>query len=145
MARKHEKQQTQMAEEADATFQEVFSQTSSTDSVKLLPWCVSSTFPLCYMNKVLATAVQQREDIPATTTMLELEGSQAPTLPDSPAHQTGTPPLPVPPLLDIPLVGTPPVGCPFGGFIDGPTQKKWDCSSSGALGDQCNKQTHVDS
>ena len=45
----------------------------------------------------------------------------------------------------FPFVGTPPVGCPFTGFIVGPIQKKWDHSSSGALGDQCNKQTHVDS
>ena len=38
LARKHEKWGAQMAKEADATFHEVFSQTSSTDMVKLLPW-----------------------------------------------------------------------------------------------------------
>ena len=55
LARKHEKWQAQMAQEADATFQEVFSQTNLTDSVKLLSQCVSSAVPLHYMNEVLAT------------------------------------------------------------------------------------------
>ena len=63
-ARKHEKWQALMAEEAEANFQEIFSQTSSTNLVNLLPWCVSSAFPPCYMNEVLATTAQQKEDIP---------------------------------------------------------------------------------
>ena len=76
---------------------------------------------------------------------LATEGSQAPDLSDSPAHQTGTPPLLVLPFLDIPFVCTCQVGHPFAGIIAGPTQKKWDCSSSNTLGDQCNKWTHFDS
>ena len=127
-----------MAEKANATFQEVFSQTSSTDLVKLLPWCISSAITLCYMNEVLATTAQQREIVPVTTTIPEPEGSQTLAPSDSPAHQTGTPPLPVPPLWDILFVGTPPVGCPFARFIVSPMQKRWDCSSSGTLGDQHN-------
>ena len=123
LARKHEKQWAQMAEETDATFQEVFSQASSTDMVKLVPWCISSAIPLCYMNEVLATMVQQREDIAVTTTAPEPEGSQALAPSDSPSHQTGTPHLPVPPLLDIPFVGTSLVGCPFTGFIVDPYRK----------------------
>ena len=79
-----------------------------------------------------------------TTIIPKLEGSQALAPSESQVHQTGTPPQ-VTSLQDIPFVGTPPVGCPFARFIVSPRQKKWDCSSSGTLSDQCNKQTHVDS
>ena len=117
-ARKQEKQWAQMA------FQEVFSQVSLTNSTKLLPWYVSSTVPLPYMTKPLATTAWQEEDTPVTTTVCKLEGSQAPDPSDSPAHQTGTPPLPAPPFLDIPIVGTPLVGHPFAGFIASPHTEK---------------------
>ena len=85
--------QAQMAEEADTTFQEVFSQASSTDSIELLLWCISSTVCLCYMSEVLATTTQQEEDIPGTITVPKLEDLQAQDPADSPAHQAGTPPL----------------------------------------------------
>ena len=63
MAMKHEDQRVRMAEEVDATFWEVFSETSSTDSVRLLPWCISTaTNPgaihICYMSEALATTIQ---------------------------------------------------------------------------------------
>ena len=45
-----------MVWEGDHTFQEVFSMTSSADSVKLLPWCISTGFPLCHMDDALAAA-----------------------------------------------------------------------------------------
>ena len=145
LARKHERWQAQMAEQADSTFQEVFSQWNSTDLINLILWCVSSAVSLHYMSEALATTASQEEDVPVTVTVPELEGFQAPDPSDSPAHQTGTPPLPVHPFLDIPFVGAPPNGHPFAGFIAGPMQRKWDCSSSDTLGDQCDKQTHVDS
>ena len=145
LARRHEIWQAQMAKEVDATFQEVFSQASLTDSIKLLPWCISSTFPLCYMSEALATTMQQDEDIPTSTTVPEPEGSLAPGPSNTPAHQTGPLLLPVPPLPDIPFVGTPSNGCPFAGFIASPTQKKWDQSSSNSLGNHHNKRTHVGS
>ena len=129
----------------DAILQELFSQTDSTNSVKLVPWCVSTVVPLNYMNKALATAVQQRENSPATTTAPESDGSQALASSDSPAHQVGSPPLPVPPMLDIPFVGTPTVSFPFAGFMVNPMHIKGDCSLSGTPGDQCRKQIHVDS
>ena len=59
LARKHERRWAQMAKEADATFQEVFSQVSLTDLIKLLPWCISSTLTLLYMSDALATPAQQ--------------------------------------------------------------------------------------
>ena len=134
-----------MTEEADTTFQKVFSQKHLTDSVKLLPSCISSAIPLPYMSKVLATTAWQREDVPVTTTTPEPEGSQALASSGSPAHWTGTPPLPVPLLQDTPFVGTPPVAHPFAKFIVSLMQKKQDCSSSGTPCDQHNKWTHIDS
>ena len=109
LARMHERQQAWMVEEADATFQEVFSQVRLTDLIKLLPWCISSTVPLHYISRSLATTAQQDEDIPATTTVSDPEGSLALGPSSSPACPTGTLPLPVPPLRNIPFVGTPPV------------------------------------
>ena len=77
LARRHKRQQAWVVKQADATFQEVFSQMTLTDLIKLLPQCVSSTVPLCYMSRVLATTMQQDEDVPATTTVSEWEGSLA--------------------------------------------------------------------
>ena len=37
--------------------QEVFSMTSLADSVKLLPWCISSGIPLHHMDNALAAAM----------------------------------------------------------------------------------------
>ena len=73
MVAKHEDQQTNMAEEVDATFQEVFSKTSSAQSVKLFLWCISTTanpgmIPICYMNEALATTMQCRVDTPVAAT-----------------------------------------------------------------------------
>ena len=42
MATEHEDQKARRAEEVDATFWEVFSETSSIDLVRLLPWCIST-------------------------------------------------------------------------------------------------------
>ena len=134
-----------MAKEADTTFQGVFSQASSTYSNKLLPWCVSSAVPLQYMSKVLATTVQEEEDVPVVITVPDPESSQTPNLSDSLACSTGAPPLPVSPFLYILFVGTLLLGYPFTEFIAGPTLKKQDHSPSGTLRDEHNKQTCVDS
>ena len=101
-----------MGEEVDATFQEVFSETSSIDSVGILPWCISTTanlggLPACYMSKALATTMQQRVGASVAATTPESWGSQALASMSSPACQTETPPLPILPMSDIPLIGTP--------------------------------------
>ena len=108
---KHVDKQARMAEEVDATFQEVFPETSSTDLFRLLPWCISivnnpDVIPIHYMSEVLATIMQQEVDAPTATTTPESKDSQAPASMSSPACQTGTPSLPFLPMLDIPLVGT---------------------------------------
>ena len=63
MAAKHEEWQARMEEEVDTTFWEVFSETSSINSVWLLLWCISTAtnpgaLPTCYMSKALATTMQ---------------------------------------------------------------------------------------
>ena len=45
------------------------------------------------MSDVLATAMQQEEDVPAAIAVLEPEGSQVPDPSDSPACQTESLPL----------------------------------------------------
>ena len=131
-----------MIEQTDATFQEIFSQVSLADYIKLLPWCVSMAVPLFYMSRTMATAMQQDEDVPAES---EPEGSLTLGPSSSPVHPPRTAPLSVPPLPDIPFVGTPPVGHPFTEFLAISTQKKQDHCSSGSLNNNCNKRTHVDS
>ena len=84
-ARRHERWWAQMIEQTDATFQEAFSQASSADSIKLLPWCISMAVPLCYMSGTMATAMQQDEDISAAS---EPEGSLTPGPSSSPVHPT---------------------------------------------------------
>ena len=55
MERRHEQEQARMDWEGDYTFQEVFSMTSSAESVKLLLWCISTTdIPFHHMDDALA-------------------------------------------------------------------------------------------
>ena len=112
-----------MDKQEDATFQEVFSQVRLADSIKLLPWCISSTVPLCYMNGPLATTAQQDEDVPATTTASDPEDSMVAAPSNGQACPPRTLPLPVLPLPDIPFVGSPVVGHPFAKFLAIPTQE----------------------
>ena len=116
--------------------QEVFSQVGLEDSIKLLPWCVSSTVPLHYMSEMMATAMQQDEDVPAAS---EPEGWPAPgpsciQLIHLELHHFQYLPYQISPL-----------GCPFAEFLAVSTQKKWDCPSGSSLDNHCNKRTHVDS
>ena len=112
-----------MAQEANTTFQKVFSLVTSTDSIKLLSWCVSSTVPFSYMGEALATAMQQDEKVLTTAAAPEPEGSPALGPSSRPAFPTGTPPTSVPLLPDIPFVGTPPMMHPFLGPLPAPHQK----------------------
>ena len=150
MTMKHEDQWARMAKEVDATFwEEVFSETRLTDSVRLPPWCISTTaipgaISICYMSEALATTVQWRADAPVAATAPELKGPQAPASMSSPAHHTEIPPLPILPMSDIPVIGTPPVGYSLVGFIVNPLHKKWDHSSNGAPSEWLDKRTHAE-
>ena len=63
-ARRDARQWAQMIYQTEATFQEVFSQASLTEAVKLLPWCVSTAVPFCYISRAVTIAAQQDEGIP---------------------------------------------------------------------------------
>ena len=128
--------QARMAEEVDATFHEVFSNISSADSVRLIPWCISTTaipdvIPIHHLSEALATTMQPEEM--AVAPAPGSEGSLGPT--SSPAHHSETPPPPILPLSDVAYISTPPVGCSLVGFLINPQHPKQDCSPSGALSD----------
>ena len=83
-ARRHKRGWAQMVKQTDTTFQVVFFQASLANSIKLLPWCISSTVPLCYMSRALATTMQQDEYVPGITTASKPDGSPAPGPSSSP-------------------------------------------------------------
>ena len=98
---------------------------SPMESIKLLPWSISSAVPSQYISEPLVTTPQQGENAPATTAMPEPIESITLGHSGSPALHSETPPPIIPLLLDLPLVGTPPVGHPFAEFLATSTQKKW--------------------
>ena len=135
LATKHEDWWARIAEEVGTTLFEVFSKTNSTDSVRLLPWCISTvaspgTIPMHYMSEALATTVQWRLDAPAVTTTCGSKGSQAPASMSSLACQCTVHPVllhlfPFFPCWTFPLL-TPPAGCSLVRFIIDPQHKKWN-------------------
>ena len=50
-----------MIHQTDTTLQEVLSQASSMEAIKLLPWCISAVVPFCYISRAATMAVQQDE------------------------------------------------------------------------------------
>ena len=75
MATQHDNWQVRM-EEVDATFCEVFSDTRSAESVRLLPWCISTlanpdVIPVHHLSEVLATTVQPGVDAPVAAPLLQ--------------------------------------------------------------------------
>ena len=52
-----------MIDQTNATLQEVLSQASSTEAIKLLTWCVSVAVPLSYINEAESMAAHQEEGI----------------------------------------------------------------------------------
>ena len=149
MATKHEECWARMEEEMDATFWEVFSETSSIDSIRLLLWCISTpanpgALPACYLCEALATTVQWRVEIPMPATAPESGVPQAQVSMSRPAHQTKTPPHPILPLSNIPLIGTHPVGHSLTRLLVDPQHTKWDHSPNGASNNQPGKRAHTE-
>ena len=132
-ARRHTRQRAQMIDQTDASFQEVLSQVSSTEAIKLLPWCISVAVPFCYVSEATTMATQQDEDVSTIS-------GPCPTVPEPcdlpvpcpsrvPMPPMATSPLPVSSLPDIPLAGTPLLGHPFA-CLAIPSKGKWDYSPS---------------
>ena len=138
-----------MTDQTDATFQEVFSQFSSTEAVKLLPWCVSLAVPFHYISGTMTTAAQQDENIPTvpqpcpTAPKPESYGSPTPGTFGSPIPPPRASPLPVSSLPDIPLVGTPLVGCPFSDFLAVSSEGKQSHPPSSSPGHHDPRKTYV--
>ena len=122
MAKKHEQKWAKMAQKGHATFKEVFAMTSIMESIKLLPWCISSAVPSQYISEALAATVQLGENAPATTAAPKPKESTTQGPSGSPAHHSETPPI-IPLLFDLPFMGTLLVRHPFGEFLTTSTQK----------------------
>ena len=131
MERKYEQEWARMTREGVHTFQEVFSMTGLAESIKLLPWCISTGIPLCHMGDALMATEQQGKTAPATADANGPEEPSAPGLSSSPACSLETlpPAIPFPP--DLPFEGAPSVGCPFFESLAGPSQKMMVYSPSG--------------
>ena len=117
---------------------------SLAESKKLLPWCISSGVPFCYMDDTLVTTVLQGKNATATTAAPRPEKPPAPGFSSSPTHLTETPPV-ILLLPDLPFVGSPHVRHPFFESAAGPLQEKWDHSPIGSFGDYFGKRTLVHS
>ena len=89
-----------MAEEVDATFHEVFSDISSADSVRLIPWCICTAanpdvIPVHHLSEALTTTMQPGVDTPVVAPVPGSKGSQVLAPMSSPAYHSETPPPPI--------------------------------------------------
>ena len=96
-----------MAQEGNIAFQEFFAMASLAESIKLLPWCISSAVPPHYISEALAATMWLGENTPATTAAWRPEESPTPGSLSSPTSLTATHPPQAPFLTDLPFVGTP--------------------------------------
>ena len=135
-ARRHARQRAQIINQTDATLQEVLSQVSSTEAIKLLLWCISAVVPFHYICGATTMATQQDEGIPIisgpcpTVPEPEPPWSLAPGPSGDLTPPPVTSPLPMPSLPDIPLAGTPLLEHPSTGLLAIPPEGKWDYSPS---------------
>ena len=138
-----------MAEEVDATFHKVFSDISSANLVRLIPWCISTTtnhdvIPIHHLSEALTTTRQPGVDASVVTPVPGSEGSQALAPTRSPVHHSETPPPPILPLLDVPYISILPVGHSLVRFLINPQHEKLDHSPKGAPDDQPGKRAHAE-
>ena len=119
----------QMIDQTNSTLQEVLSKASSTEAIKLLPWCLSVVVPLCYISEAASVAAHQDESISIASepcpTVLDPEPHGLP-VPDPSGSLIPPPvmsPLPVYSIPDIPLDGTPLLGCSLAGQTIPPKEK----------------------
>ena len=94
--------------EVDATLCKVFSDISSTDLDRIIPWCISTTaspdmIPIYHMSETLATAMQLGTDALVVGPVPGSKSSQAPAPMSSPACHSETPPLPSFPCQTSPI------------------------------------------
>ena len=139
-----------MTNQTNATFQEVLSQASFMEAIKLLPWYISAVVPFCYISGATTTAVQQDEGIPIVSRLY-------PTVPEPKPHGLPVPGpsgVPIPPwVTSLPPVSSLPDippgryslgGCPFADLVI-PSKGKWDHSPSDSPNHLHTKRTHITS
>ena len=149
-AKRHSRWRAQMIDQTDATLQEVLSQVSLMEAVKLLPWCISTVVPFCYISRAATAAAQQDKGILIISrpcpTVPEPEPHDSPVL--GPSGVLTPPPvtfpLPVSSLPDIPLAGTPLLGYPFADLAI-PSKGKQDHSPRDSSNCLHAKRTHITS
>ena len=134
-----------MTQEGNATFQEVFLRVSLTDSIKLLPWCVSSAIPLCYISEALVTAMLQGESAPSYHHCIQARGITCSRPLEQSSSSNWNSSSPSASLARSLLCRHSPCCVhPFSTkFVAGPWQIKWDCSPSASLGDHHDKRTCI--
>ena len=123
MKRRQEQEWARIDQEGDYTFQEVFSMISLANSIKFLPWCISTSVPLHHMDDTLVTTEQQGETTLANPGVLEPGEPSIPGLWSSPAHPTETPPV-IPLLPDLPFEANPFVDAHSFSPLQAPHRKK---------------------
>ena len=105
-ARRHAWQRAPMINQTDATLQEVLSQMSSMEAIKLLPWCIYVVVPFCYISGAATVAAQQDKGISIISRPYPTEPEPLGLLAPGPFGNTTPPPvtspLPMPSLSDIP-------------------------------------------
>ena len=119
-----------MIDQTNASLQEVLSQASSMEAVKLLPWCISTVVPLCYISEAATMATHQDENI-------SIASEPCPTVPEAEPYGSLVPgpsgvltsppvmsPFPVFSISNIPRDGTPLLGCSFAGLTIPPKGKQ---------------------
>ena len=144
LERKHKRQQARMVHEGHTAFQGFFLMTNLANPVKLLPWCISSSVPLHYLDEALASTLWQGRDAQTTTAAPGKEEPPTPGPSHSPTHLTETPPHHTSPTRS-PLSGHSPMGKPFFESTAGTSQKKLDHSPSGSYGNHWDKRTCIHS
>ena len=123
---------------------------SSTEAIRVLPWCVFTAVPLHYISKASTTAHHQDKGI-------FIASMPCPTVPKPEPYSSPVPdpsgvltpplvmsPLPVFPIPDIPLDGTSLLGCSFAVLTISP-KGKWDHSTSDSPNHLHVKRSHVTS
>ena len=91
MTKEQEDQWARMTRRIDNTFREVLSQVSQADSMRILPWFLSTaanprTDQVHSVKEALTAVVLSRMDAPVDDTTPEFESSQAPAPRRSPVH-----------------------------------------------------------
>ena len=134
-----------MAQKGNTAFQEVFAMASSMESLKLLPWCISSAVPSHYISEALVTTTWTGQKCPSHQCCTWTRGvncfgafqQSSSSFWNYCCHHIS---FSWPSLYGHSPIGTPTCWVPIHLHTE-----KGDCSPSGSLDHHCNKRTCIDS